>query len=264
MMRRAGLSTRARRVAQLGLCVVPLLHSLPAASSTAGNFSAPSCAQLNPTALAGACQAVRESQRLQAEHRPQEALDRLPGSVSLPAVVKPAVEALRAELLMQSGGMQAALPLVRALDEGGGLSGYPGLLRSLRLELARAHIAAREFPAATSLLQQLIAQEQSRGLDVEARAMLATTLLAEGSKGRALPHVVKLLLDAPAHPLVVPLEAALDDGSVRLNEQQALKRLDNLLRTARYERLLVETKTVGPPARSRSAANIQRQTLRVT
>lgn len=267
-MRRAGGSTRTQRSVGLGLglglCLAQLCVPLPGVSSNASASSMRACERLSPAAVSAACQAVGQAQTLQARGQSEEALARLPSSSSLPPIVTPAVEAMRAELLLQTGRMQEALPAIRALDDGGVLAGFPSRLRSLRLELARAHVAAREFALAISLLQQIVAQEGRGGLDVEARALLATTLLSEGSKGRALPHVVKLLVDAPAHPLVVPLESYLDDGSVRLNEQQSLKRWNHLLRSARFERLVAETREVSVPQRSRSDANVQRQTLRVT
>lgn len=263
-MGRGGESTRALQRARWWLCLSPLWVSLAAIASNAPATSTTPCDRLSPAAVSAACQAVRQGQSLRARGKPEEALARLPSSTSLPPFVAPVVEAMRAELLLQTGRDQEALIAIRTLDEGGALARFPGPLRSLRLELARAYVASRELAPAISLLQQLVAQEGRGDLDVEARALLASTLLAEGGKGRALPHIVKLLVDAPANPLVLPLEVYLDDGSIRLNEQQSLKRLNQLLRSARFERLITETKAAGAPAKSRSDANVQRQTLRVT
>jgi soluble lytic murein transglycosylase len=202
---------------------------------------------------------VRRARGLLDEGKAQQAAAALEG-LELPAL-SAHLDALRALSLLKAGRAKEA----RALAERAVASAAkePGRLEEKLLTLA-GDAASKEgdFAAAAATWQRLLDKKPKD--EARVRGELTRALLSAGRDKEALPHIRRLLVEHPAHQDARAYDAWLDDGRVALDEGALNRRLERMLKTARYERAILEARRKKRPAPAPSATAIEREVHLVT
>ncbi len=232
------------------------LLAAPAASAVEGP-----CSVVEKGARQGACVAVREARALSEQARYDDALKKLDGVEKALPEVSPHLEALRARTLLKAGRARDAHALATRLANDK-VPKDPGLDERVLQVLAHSQAALGQRADAAATLTKLIALKPKDRARV--RAQLVRTLLDDGRPASALPHLKKLLIEAPEHKDVKPFERMLDDGQVKLSDAELNRRLDRMLSSARYERAILEARRRGRASSDRSEASVEREVLLVT
>lgn len=232
-----------------------------AASSPALAAKAGPCGVVEEGPRRAACTGVLEARELLERGQAAKALPKLGGAAEALPEARAHLETLRGRALLDAGQAEAALALARALLAEKAPR-TPGLEEKQLQLLADAQLASGERKAAVTTLTSLLEKKPKDPARV--RAQLVRTLLDDGQRVGARPHLERLLVDAPEHRDVKPFERFLDEGSVKLSDARLNRRLQRLLGSARYERAILEARRRGRAEGERGAAAVEREVLLVT